>query len=569
MKKFISTLLGRGLVPRFQPQSLALALGLSLLATGGGRTLADDSRPFPADVQKLQTRLSSDHIATLMYAINANNLFYFPVTSLNLAGWVRSGGPLDPFADTAGNLRFPIGQSAGALCVTFRDFLKNVDLQNEILNNLRTNPLIVGSAAGIVPRAAAVDPVRTARLVLSDPAAGNRRQVLAESLLTDSDSTFDPKASFYLGADALAVLRRVGNARYLSVEIEQPYGAQFRTNDVQINLSITADSFARALRSVGSSVGTGPRPTLLLSPRLPLALPPGGVVQRDAEFTSRISRAVRLQVYTREGSSVDPELVQRLIQTALDQAALQLQIDAAERQRTIATVLLEDGLSITLPLARLSEVAASMRTDSQEQWSTAFTRVIQRQGEVIVDTDATMVIGIFGGDFNTDVITRWNNKDYVNDRRNFFARQIEEMAGRITGDIPVVTGLRFTDSGSVTNVNVFELENVIGRFTTGIASLLNTRGMMEYVDQLTNALPVEALRVQRTEVGITNVGPSINWPGRTGLVQFIEIPVRFAKPVSSGISGGFFIGEFQAAPAHVAPQASNHRAWTPWAQRFA
>ena len=95
----------------------------------------------------------------------------------------------------------------------------------------------------------------------------------------------------------------------------------------------------------------------------------------------------------------------------------------------------------------------------------------------------------------------------MNDGRNFFAPQIEG-AGRSYRRRHSSPGIRFADSGSVSNVNVFDLEKGIGRFTTGMASLLNTHGMREYGDQLITAITIETLLVQRTEVGSTEVGPS-------------------------------------------------------------
>jgi len=111
------------------------------------------------------------------------------------------------------------------------------------------------------------------------------------------------------------------------------------------------------------------------------------------------------------------------------------------------------------------------------------------------------VLGIFGGSGMLNVITRWGNSDYVNDRRNYYARQLDEMSARLAGDLPYVTGMRFSATGTVTNVNFGSIEENIGRFTTGFATLLNQRSLLEYVQTLTNAVAVETLLVQRTEVG--------------------------------------------------------------------
>jgi len=325
-------------------------LVLGLLAASGGRTHAQETVPFAADVQSLQLQLSSGQIVTLKYSISGNNLFYFPVIGLKDARLLNGGASPLPFADANGNLLIPPATQPRTLCVTLYDYLKNVPIQNEILGNLRTNPLIVSVSPGPVPRAAAVEPGGIARLVVADPTAGNQRQVLSESLLTDSDWNPEPKASFALGANAQALLRSVGQARYVMVEVEQPYRAQFLTNDVMVNLDFVVSSLASTLRNL-RSIPEG-RSSIVLSSRLPLQLPPGGTVDLDSEFISRVSEAVRLNVYTRVGSTVDPQLVQTLINAALNRSSLQMEIAAAERDRAVATILLDDGLSLTLPLGR-------------------------------------------------------------------------------------------------------------------------------------------------------------------------------------------------------------------------
>ena len=118
-------------------------------------------------------------------------------------------------------------------------------------------------------------------------------------------------------------------------------------------------------------------------------------------------------------------------------------------------------------------------------------------------------------------------------KREDFAHNLEEMSARLSGDVPVVTGIQFTDAGTVLNVNVRNLEQSIGQFTTGLADYPAVRSLKEDADRQNQARQVEAIMVPQVLVGGGSVEGYDGWvrpPNAWWMYK--EITQVFSKPFS-------------------------------------
>lgn len=370
--KTLLVLLQRGRASRAYTHSFLLALALGWLGAGASPVLAQDQTvPQALTIQTLEvTNLPSGPAASISFSIAGSKVFYFPVYAIWTVQYKDASGQFRPLFDAAGNHLLPASLTEAEICLTVRDYLKNGTLQQEIIQYLRNSPVVHDQSPSGLPVPAAIEnPAPPIRLVLT---RGLNSTTLGSGLLPTAQGSEFPKASVFLDSTALAALRAAPQpaARALRLSVDHTYRAQFISFDLTVNLNTTESSLAQMVGSL-RPIPAG-RPTYLLSSRLPTMLPGGGV-DRDVQFISQVRSATQIQVLQRAGSQVSPTMIDRMLDTALNQANLAVQIATAERQRAIATVLLDDGLSITLPLGRLNEVAADIRTDSTHQWSDAFT----------------------------------------------------------------------------------------------------------------------------------------------------------------------------------------------------
>jgi hypothetical protein len=513
----------------FMKLSAVTFLILCLLAP---RLRAQTIVPFAADVKSFQVVLQPSGIpVTLKFSSSGNTVFYFPPISIQNVQVSNAGGPLVAFSDAQGNLQIPSGPSA-VMSVTLRDFLQDIELQNEILTNLATNSFVVqltGPAPVVVP--AGVQP-RVARLVFSDPFANNTQHILGQSLFTGGDGTPTIQASFFLNSDALALLRTAPVAQNLSVAIDQTYLAQFRTNDLTLNLSAVQASLAQVLTTLDSIPGVG-SPTYLLSTSLPA--PSGGSVQKDSSFSSSVRNATELAVLVRQGSNVDPTLFDSMLSFVFNQANLAIAVSAQERSNAVATVLLADGLSITLALGHLNDVALDIKNDTTGQYASAFTAAATKsQATTVQGSVSANVIDIFGGSASASVAQNWTSSNYVNQQLSTFSQQLHDMAANVSGDITYLTGISFNSAGVVQNLNYTSVEENFGQFTINNATLEQTRSFLEYAQLLNQARQVEALIVPQVLVGVGEVvGGQWTKLNPTDWAVTQDLQVTFPKPFSS------------------------------------
>jgi hypothetical protein len=277
------------------------------------------------------------------------------------------------------------------------------------------------------------------------------------------------------------------------------------------------------------------RPTLLLSPSLPQPNLPEGSAVLDRNFTEQVRRFVRLQVLTREGASVDPQLVDRLVNAALEQAALALRISDDERQNAVASILLEDGLTMSLALNEINELDAALHSADESQYRSALINSATKSQNTEVRGRASASFGPFGGSASAETKQNWSRSDYVNRRMEDIKRQVRDASVRLSGTVRTLTGIRFSQSGTVENVSFTSIEQTIGTFTVGDATILNTRSTQEYADLLSTAQQVEALRVPQIFTGTAETYPygSENWPISEGISRIFITNISFATPFAA------------------------------------
>jgi len=260
----------------------------------------------------------------------------------------------------------------------------------------------------------------------------------------------------------------------------------------------------------------------------------GSVVQ-DKQFTDQIRRFVRLQVLTREGASADPQLVDRLVTAALEQAPMVLELGEEERQNAVATLLLEDGLTMSLALSEINELDAALHSASEAEYRSAFVNSATKSQNTEVKGSAKVGIGPFGGSASAETKQNWSRSDYVNRRMEAIKRQVRDASVRLSGQMRTLTGIRFSQSGTVENVSFTTIEQSIGTFTLGDATILNTRSVQEYATLLGTAQEVEALRVPQVLVGQSPRLNDEDWthPVPGSWWRFRRVTVGFPKPFAT------------------------------------
>ena len=537
MKQSFTPSTGRERLSRAQTTPILLALALGWLAAGAPLAHAqDDTLPLAANVDQLRVTVGGRSVPVSYARIDSANFRFFPGITFKTA-FLKQGNTCVNFVDAAGRLA-PSLNNGGILEATFYDYVNDALARSNLLEALRSQ---VGLGANASFQPARVLPGRTARLVMSDPAANGRVQLLAEGPLSSSSGP-EPVASFALTPGIVGELRRLQSlvpnaAAHLNVFIVQEYQAQFQTTDLQANLSFVEQSLSDLRQRLVSSPGR-PTPNFVFAAYSPLQLPTGGSVDKDTQFANVLRRSVQVEILQRLGSRPNEALVQRLLDDALRLVNLRITPTAEERQTAIGTLLLDDGIQITTPIANLSNVAASVRSDSQHQWSDAFQRAIRNSGSSEIRGSVDVDTGFYGlgagGSADFETIQRWNNSDYVNQKREDYARRLEEAAAQLSGQIPVLTGMRFNQSGQVSSINFDDIRFRLGSFTIGQATLETELSLRDYATTLGQAQQVEALLVPQVLVGKeTVVGPA-GWhqlPGEWAI--FHDTQVTFPKPFAS------------------------------------
>ena len=154
--------------------------------------------------------------------------------------------------------------------------------------------------------------------------------------------------------------------------------------------------------------------------------------------------------------------------------------------------------------------------------------------EVKGRTSGSYGFGLFSGSGGVDTKHNWSRNDYVNQRMEDIKRQVHDTNVRMSGSVRVLTGIRFSQSGTVQNVSFTSIEQSIGTFTLGDATILNTRSVQEYAALLSTAQQVEALLVPQVLVGVGTVVGSEGWhelPGEWAI--FRDVGITFPKPFAS------------------------------------
>lgn len=530
MHKTMNTLLS--LLKR---QLIPLTAALLLTATAP-LSAQDETVPLVQEVRTLQVVLKTiGQEVTVKYAVDGNRIFYFPVFLLQEVK-LPSGLPA---TDANGNLRFPSGDTFLNLTVTLLDLWKSRAYQDDLICTLTNHPVIrsLTPAPQLLP--AATSGQRRASLIFIDPNLANQRVVLAESFLSDlADAQSRVTAQFLLDAQARARIAGFAGgvpiqAQHLVVKVEENYRARYATTLALINLQSASESLAVMRQSLVPAPDVG-QPTLLLSPNLPQPGTQAGSVVQDKQFTDQVRRFVRLQVLTREDSSVDPQLVDRLVNAALEQASLALHVSDSERQNAVATFLLEDGLTMSMALSEINELDVALHSASESEYRTALVQAATKSQNTEVKGSASASFGPFGGSASAEVKQNWSRSDYVNRRMDDIKRQVHDANVHLSGTVRVLTGIRFSQSGTVQNVSFTSIEQSIGTFTLGDATILNTRSVQEYANLLNTTQQVEALLVPQVLVGTeTVVGPD-GWyqpPGAWAI--FHDTQVTFPKPFAT------------------------------------
>lgn len=520
-------------------QTSLILLAVSLGWIGASSLAAraqDETIPLVQDVRTLQVQLKTiGQEVTVKYAVDGNRIFYFPVFLLREVT-LPDGRPA---TDSQGNLSISPADGLLNLSVKLLDLWKSRAYQDDLICTLTNHPVIrtLTPMPQLLP--AATTGERRATLLLTDPNLGNQRFVLAESLLSDlADADYQVSAQFVLDVRARALVTGFAGglpiqARHLAVQVEQSYRARYTTTLALINLQSAVQSMSVMRQSLVPAPDRG-RATLLLSPNLPQPNLPEGSAVLDKDFTEQVRRFVRLQVLTRAGASVDPQLVDRLVAAALDQAALALRITDDERQNAVATFLLADGLTMSMALNEINTLDAALHSTDESQYRSALITAATKSQNTEVKGSASASFGPFGGSASANTKHNWSRSDYVDDRMEEIKRQVRDANVRLSGSVRTLTGIRFSQSGTVENVSFTSIEDTIGTFIVGDATILNTRSAQEYASLLGMAQEVEALRVPQVLAGTeTVVGPD-GWfqpPGAWAI--FHDMQVTFSKPFAS------------------------------------
>lgn len=511
---------GRPLRGALNP-ALLLALGLGTLGAATSSAQAqDETVPLVQNVRTLQIVLATiGQEVTVKYAVDGNRIFYFPVFLLQEVTLPNGLAAVDP----DGNLRLPPGDGLLNLTVTLLDLWKSRAYQDDLIATLGNHPVIRSLAATPQLLPAATAGHRRASLLLIDPNLSNQRVVLAESFLSDlADAQSRVSAQFLLDPRARTRLAGIAGgipirAQHLAVQVEESYRARYTTTLALISLQSAVQSLA-VMRPSLLPVPDRGQPTLLLSPNLPQPGAQAGSVAQDKQFTDQIRRFVRLQVLTREGASADPQLVDRLVTAALEQAPLVLELGEQERQQAVATFLLEDGLTMTMALSEINELDAALHSASESEYRSALisSATKSQNTEVRGSAGASFGFGLFGGSASAETKQNWSRTDYVNRRMEDIKRQVRDASVRLSGQVRTLTGIRFSQSGTVENVSFTTIEQSIGTFTLGDATILGT------------AQEVEALRVPQVLMGLEG-SEHPQWSNIGGTEKFLQIPVTFTN----------------------------------------
>ena len=526
-----------GIKCRRRPSSLLLLAALGCLSLLPCHLAAqDETVPLVQDVRSLQIALKTiGQEVTVKYAVDGNRIFYFPVFLLEEA---KLPGGL-PFTDASGNLRVPAGEGPVNLTVTLLDLWKSRAYQDDLICTLTNHPVIrsLTPAPQLLP--AATTGQRLVTLILVDPNFGNRRLVLAESLLSDlADAQARVSAQFFLDAGDLASLRGASGAvpikaQHLAVQVEQSYRARYTTTLALINLQSAIESLAFLRHSLVPAPDRG-QPTLLLSPNLPQPGTQSGSVVQDKFFTDQVKRFVRLQILIRAGANVDPQLVDRLVDSALTQAPLAIEITDQEKQNAVAAILLDDGLSMSMALSEINQLDTAIHSAQESEYRSALISAATKSQNTEVRGGASASFFGFGGSASAETIQNWSRSDYVDRKMDDIKRQVHDAAVHLSGSVRVMTGIRFSQSGAVQNVSFTSIEQSIGTFTLGDATILNTRSVSEYAALLTTAQQVEALLVPQVLVGTGSVVGSDGWYDLPSEVFiFRDVQITFPKPFAS------------------------------------
>lgn|GEM_PF-3088373 len=321
-------------------------------------------------------------------------------------------------------------------------------------------------------------------------------------------------------------------AQNLIVTVEQPYRARFTTDNQVLYVSQFASLLSQVRARISPTQDRGPA-TLLLAPQIPVNIGQSGEVAEEKSFTTYLRQLVQIELRTRAGTTLDPNLTDTLLGQALSFLNLGMTLSAEERQNAVATFLLADQLAITLPLGRLEEISAEVREDRNREWSSAFqSAYLKKQANKIkadVNVDGGMFSGFAGGSGSTDIDRSWEREDYVDRKLQDFSHQLSEAAVHLKGNQPVLTSIRFSQNGTVSSVDFNEFVARIGTFRDDFAVLTTSLDFQPYLEELHAAQRVETLIVAHTEIGQVWGGTDNEWT-EDSEARLFGVWVPFEKP---------------------------------------
>lgn len=507
---------------------------------------AEETVPFGAAITEVPVTVPGyDQELTLRYTIAASSVngqvtrtvLYFPMFTLEQAE-VFEDGRFTPMLNINGVVRIPPGASSAAALVRLRDLLQSVSIRERVLDTIRQQPEVAALGPNVPMAPVGTQGNRVASLFLADPNQGNSRKLLATSQLSGAgQQNPTPECSFLLDAADLALLRGGPvpvRAQNLIVTVEQPYRARFTTDNQVLYVSQFASLLSQVRARIAPTQDRGPA-TLLLAPQIPVNIGQSGEVAEEKAFTTYLRQLVQIELRTRAGTTLDPNLTDTLLGQALSFLNLGITLSAEERQNAVASFLLADQLAITLPLGRLEEISAEIREDRNREWSSAFqSAYLKKQANKIkadVNVDGGLFSGFAGGSGSTDIDRSWERQDFVDQKLRDFSHQLSEAAVHLKGNQPVLTGIRFSQNGTVASVDFNEFVGRIGTFRDDFAVLTTSLDFQPYLEELHSAQRVETLIVSHTEIGQVWGGADNEWTGDSEARRF-RVWVPFAKPFS-------------------------------------
>src|SRR5207253_6958210 len=111
----------------------------------------------------------------------------------------------------------------------------------------------------------------------------------------------------------------------------------------------------------------------------------------------------------------------------------------------MTSLLMSNGVRITAPLGKLTQVADSLLNDSTDQTHNLFSSASKdhKIQNYALATGGSAFFGMYEGDLNANYDYNNLNEAQQQQVRDTFKRDVQDAKKMISGDIPIVTAMKF------------------------------------------------------------------------------------------------------------------------------